>query len=268
MPAFNEKYGPWAIVAGAAEGLGEAYSTFLASQKINLVMVDNQRVAMEELAKKLENNYQVRIIQLHLDLSKKESANEILKATRGFDTGLLVYNAAYSLIKPFLDHTSVELDTFIDVNTKTQIQLVHGFSKRLIHTKRGGGILLMSSLAGLIGMQLVAPYAATKAFAWNLAEALYHELKPYEIDVMACAAGATETPAYLKTNPKYGWPRPSVMKPMEVAKGALTNLGKQARYIPGMSNRFNYFLLTRIMPRKMAAGIANKTMRKMYDHLS
>lgn len=122
----------------------------------------------------------------------------------------------------------------------------------------------MSSLAGLIGMQLVTPYAATKAFAWNLAEALHHELKPYKIDVMACIAGATATPAYLKTNPKYGWPKPAVMQPEDVAETALKNLGRKTLFIPGVANRFNYFILTRLLPRKIAASIANKTMGGMY----
>lgn len=262
---FKKKYGPWAIVIGSAEGLGEAYSVSLAKRKVNLIMVDNQLNPMETLAHKLQKENGIDTIQLHLDLKNKNTAAEITKAIDKLDVGLLVYNAAYSHIKPFIVHTAEELDNFIEINTRTQIQLVHAFSKLLIAKKRGGGILMMSSLAGLIGMQLVAPYAATKAFAWNLAEALHHELKPYEIDVMACVAGATATPAYLKTDPKYGWPKPSVMKPLAVAEAALKNIGRKTLFIPGLSNRMNYFILTRLMPRRMAASVANKTMGKMYE---
>jgi len=125
----------------------------------------------------------------------------------------------------------------------------------------------MSSLAGLIGMHMVTSYAATKAFSWNLAEALHHELKPHHIDVMACIAGATATPAYMKTNPTYGLIKPSVMKPSTVAEAALKKLGKKTLFIPGYSNRLNYFILTRLLPRKIAAGIANGTMSKMYSHI-
>lgn len=122
----------------------------------------------------------------------------------------------------------------------------------------------MSSLAGLLGMQYIVPYAASKAFTWNLAESLNHELKPYDIDVMACIAGATATEAYLGTNPQYGLIKPQVQQPEEVAKQALKKLGKRTLFMPGFSNRFNYFILTRILPRKWAATIANKTMKKMY----
>jgi hypothetical protein len=126
----------------------------------------------------------------------------------------------------------------------------------------------MSSLAGLIGMQLVSSYAATKAFAWNLAEALHHELKPQQIDVMACIAGATATPAYLKTKPTYGYLKPLVMNPTDVAESTLQKIGKKALFIPGFSNRMNYFILTRLLPRKMAASVANKTMLTMFEQQS
>ena len=122
----------------------------------------------------------------------------------------------------------------------------------------------MSSLAGLLGMQYIVPYAASKAFSWNLAESLHHELKPYHIDVMACIAGATSTEAYLGTNPQYGNIKPQVQQPMAVAEIALQKLGKKALFISGFSNRWNYFILTRILPRKWASFVANKTMRKMY----
>lgn len=268
MLSFKKKYGPWAIVAGAVEGLGEAYSTALAKRQINLLMIDNQLSAMETLSEELEKEYNIQTQKLHLDLSKNDAVGIILKATSDLDVGLLIYNAAFSPIMPFINYSAEEIDTFIEVNARTQIQLVHAFSKRLIEQKRSGGVLIMSSLAGLIGMQLVSPYAATKAFTWNLAEALYHELSPHNIDVMACLAGVTDTPALRRSNPKFGFPKPQIMKPDVVAETALDNLGKKFRFIPGFSNRINYFILTRLMPRKMASSIANKTMGKMYAHYS
>lgn len=264
--SFKKKYGPWALVAGAAEGLGEAYSIALAKREVNIIMVDNQSGSLSTLANRIEKEYAVQTLQIHLDLSKSEAAKEIMEEVEKVDCRLLIYNAAFSLIKPFISHGPEELDSFISINTRTQIKLVHSFAKQLITKKQAGGILLMSSLAGLLGMQLVAPYAATKAFAWNLAEALHHELKLYQIDVLACIAGATATLAYLKTKPKYGFIKPAVMQPADVANAALNKLGQKNLFIPGFSNRFNYFLLTRLMPRKMASAIANKTMLNMFRH--
>ncbi len=71
--------------------------------------------------------------------------------------------------------------------------------------------------------------------------------------------------AYLGTNPKYGFFKLLVQQPSKVAALELKNPGKCALFIPGFSNRFNYFVLTRILPRKMASYFANKTMKLMYS---
>jgi len=263
---FEDKYGPWAVIAGSAEGLGEAWSLALAQKGMNLIMVDHQENKLQSLSQSLQNDYNIETIPLVIDLSDPESADKIMKLSSKVNCGLLIYNAAYSLIKPFISHTSEELSQFIGINTHTQLQLVHAFARQLVEKDRGGGVILMSSLAGLIGMQLVAPYAATKAFTWNLAEAISHELKPHNIDVMACIAGATSTPAYVKTNPSYGTIKPLVMKSEDVVEAALKKLGRKTLFIPGFNNRFNYWILTRVLPRKMSSRLANNTIKKMYAH--
>jgi short-subunit dehydrogenase len=263
MSTFNDKYGSWALIAGAAEGLGEAFSKELAAKKMNLVMIDNQGEKMKTLAGRLEKEFLIQTICLTIDLAQKDASQQIMTSIDKLDCRLLIYVAAFSRVKPFLSVTDDELDHFIEINCRTQIKLVHSFAATL-KTKNGGGILLLSSLAGLIGMQMVATYAATKAFTWNLAEALHYELKPFGIDVMACISGAASTPTYLATKPKYGLLKPKVHAPQEVAKAALSKLGKRTLFIPGSSNRLNYFFLTRILPRNWASSIANRTMGKMY----
>ena len=265
MPSFKQKYGPWAVIAGSAEGLGESWSEALARRGMNLLMVDHQQEKLMELSARLKAEYNIGTIPLCLDLNDQDASEMIMQEAGAVDCRLLIYNAAYSIIRPFVEVTPEELDSFIQINTRTQIRLVHAFANHLRGRGQGGGIIMMSSLAGLLGMRLVAPYAATKAFAWNLAEAIHHELEADNIDVMACIAGATATPAYLKTNPRYSWPKPQVMDPSKVAEEALEKLGHKALHITGRSNRMNYFILTRLLPRRMAARIANNTMKHMYS---
>ena len=265
MSSFYQKYGPWAVIAGSAEGLGESWSRSLAGRGLSLIMIDHQEDKLMTLSSVLKEEFDIQTTTLQLDLKDPEATEKIIKEMTAVDCRLLIYNAAYSIIRPFVDVTPDELDNFIQINTRTQIRLVHAFSRHLIACGNPGGIIMMSSLAGLLGMQLVAPYAATKAFAWNLAEAISHEMKPYNIDVMACIAGATATPAYLKTKPRYGWPKPQVMDPAKVPEEALGYFGRRNLHIIGLSNRINYFLLTRVMPRKMASRIANATIKKMYS---
>jgi hypothetical protein len=261
---LKKRYGNWALLAGAAEGLGEAFTFTLARRGMNIVMVDNQPGPLKALAKKVEEEFGIKTITQYLDLAQADAAREIMHILRGIDCRLMIYNAAFSRVKPFLESTEEELDLYMDTNARTPLKLVHAFAAYLQQHSRAGGIMLMSSLAGLIGMQLVAPYAATKAFTWNLVEALHHELKSLHIDIMACIAGATATPAYLATKPHYGLFKPSVMKPEMVAEEALSRFGRKTLYIPGLLNRWSYFFLTRLLPRKVASAIANRTMKRMY----
>jgi short-subunit dehydrogenase len=265
MAEFRERYGNWALVAGAAIGLGESFCTTLAKQGFNLFMIDNREDQVTSLADKLAKEYNIQTIPFFIDLFQKDAVPQIMEKTSNIDLRLMIYVAAFSQIKKFENYTSDDLDHYINVNIGTPLKLAHSFSKRLIEKKQSGGILLMSSLAGLLGMQYIVPYAASKAFTWNLAESLHHELKPHKIDVMACIAGATSTEAYLGTNPQYGFIKPQVQQPSDVAELALKKLGKSALYIPGFSNRFNYFILIRLLPRKLASYLANKTMKSMYS---
>lgn len=267
MSDFSGRYGQWGLVAGAAEGIGAAFCKELARKGMSLIMVDTNAAGMESLAKQLEETWHIRINRLVLDLASVDAPEQCMKAVIEHDCRLLVYNAAYSRVKPFLSAGPGELDLYIDVNTRTPLKLVFSFAQELKSKKQSGGILLMSSLAGLWGTRLVAAYSGTKAFNLQLAEALSHELKPYRIDVSACCAGATATPGYLGTNPAYGFIRPSVMNPGRVASISLKKLGKRVLIIPGFSNRMTYFLLTRILPRRMSAALVNRTMGRTYGDL-
>ena len=262
---MKEIYGSWCLLAGAAEGLGEAYALALAERGMDIIMVDSQDELMQSLGDKLERDYVIRTRRMCLDLAEKESAGRIMEAIKETSCRLMVYNAAFSRIRRFLNYSQEDIDRYMDVNARMPVALVHGMAG--LNTENPGqkkGIILMASMAGLWGSGLLAPYGATKAFIIVLAEALHHELKSKGFDVMACVAGPTSTPAYLLTRPRYGRIPIHVMTPKQVAEGALGSLGKRGFYIPGWRNRLNYFLLTRILPRKIAARLFNRATRNLY----
>lgn len=264
MIDFSGRYGQWGLVAGSAEGIGAAFCEELAKKGINVILVDVNRERMESLARKIENDYQIKTRTVEVDLGQKEAAEQCLLVMKELGCRLLIYNAAYSRVKPFLSAGMEEMDLYIDVNARTPLRLVYLFSQEMKRSGTNGGIILMSSLAGLWGTRLVAAYSGTKAFNLLLAEALSFELKPYGIDVSAVVAGATATPGYLGSGPKYGFIRPTVMKPEKVASIAFKKLGKRLLIIPGFSNRLTYFLLTRILPRRFSAKLVNRTMEKTF----
>jgi short-subunit dehydrogenase len=267
MGSPGQRYGNWALVAGAAEGLGEGFCTVLAASGFNIILVDRNKTAMHELALRIEKEFQVESSEIHLDLGLPDAAAQCMKAVKLSDCRLMVYVAAWSRVFRFTGLEPSELDGFLSVNTRTLLHLVHGFSNRLISADKTGGIIMVSSLAGLIGPQFVATYAATKSFGIRLTESLHEELKDSGIDISVCCAGTVSTPTYWKSKPSFDKMKPPVMQPEEVARYAISKLGRKIICIPGFMNRLQYFFLLNFLPRRYARRLVNNAMKKMYGSL-
>jgi len=262
---MKNKYGTWCLVAGAAEGLGRAFSQTLAKRGMNVIMVDWQKDRLDSMARQLESTFRIQIKTLHLDLASGDSVELMMEAIRETNCRLMIYNAAFSRVQKFMKNDPAMLDQYVEVNIRTPIQLIHAFchlhSGEPDHRK---GILLMSSLAGSWGTQLLAPYGGSKAFNHILAESLHYELKDEGFDVLACIAGAISTPAYMASLPQGEIKKRSVMDPDTVVEAGLRSLGHRPFVIPGFKNKLIYFLLTRILPRRASVRIMNHAVGEMY----
>jgi short-subunit dehydrogenase len=263
MRGLKKKYGEWACIAGAAEGLGKAFATTLAIRGHSLILIDMDEEKLQQTKMELVSQYHIDTILLHLDLVETGSVNAIIEVLGKQNCRLLIYNAAYGPVKPFLTNTEAELHRYIAVKSETQLHLIHRFISTF--RDKSTGIMMVSSLAGFRGTRFVIPYAASKAFIWNMAEGLHYELQDTDIDVSVCVAGATDTPGFRSTKPKKWFLSPQAMDPKLVAEEALNNMGKRLFIFPGFSNKIAHFILNNLLPRKIASGIHNYTMKKMYE---
>ncbi|MGW8316106.1 MAG: SDR family NAD(P)-dependent oxidoreductase [Bacteroidales bacterium] len=265
MRDLQEVYGSWALVAGAAEGLGQAYAVSLAQKGFGLVLVDQQEEPLQQLAKELEGNYGIQVRVLLLDLADRDASEAILSVIEETSCRLLIYNAAFSRVRRFSENSQEDLDRYVEVNVRTPLLLVHAFIAHFRETSsRRKGIILMSSLAGSWGSRLLAPYGATKAFTQVLAESLSHEWKGEGFDILVSITGATATPGYLSSLPDDRKPPGTVMEPGSVPEEVFRALGKRSFVIPGFSNKLVYFLLSRILPRRISLGIMDRSVARLY----
>lgn len=264
MGDFLECYGPWAVVAGASEGIGASFSEKLAARGFNLVLLARRAGPLEALADRLRKKHSVDVRACSLDLGGPDVVDGMKDATRDLDVGLFIYNAAYSPIGAFID-IDVELHLkAVEVNVLGPLRLSHHFGKRFAERGRGG-IILMSSMSGFQGTAMVANYAATKAYDTVLAEGLWYELKEHGVDVLACVAGATLTPNYESSTdriPTKGLARP--MRADEVTEQALRDLGERPRGISGRRNRWGAVLLTKLLSRRGAIEMVSQATERMY----
>ncbi len=248
------------LIAGASEGLGGAYARSLAGRGLNLILIARRRDVLQALAENLKSSFSVEVRTLCLDLSEEESPVIIDRKTAGLDIGLLVYNAALSLIGPFFDHSIDRHLKEIDVNCRGPLTLAYSFGGRFIR-RGGGGIILMSSLSSSQGSPYIANYAATKAWNLILAEGLWYEMKDKGVDILACAAGAVDTPNYRQSSPGA---KMNAMRPDIVAEQALKDLGRKPVSIPGFGSRAADFIIRRLLPRKARINIMGNVLKKMY----
>ena len=263
---FRSKYGPWAVIAGGSEGLGLAFSEAIAAAGLNIVVVARREELLEQTRAKISENYQVTVQTIPGDLSDLGFLKTVLGETGNLDIGLLVYNACESIVAPFLDVDIDDHQRILDTNCRAPLLLAHAFGSRFV--RRGkGGILLMSSMSGLQGTPFVAGYAATKAYNTILAQSLWEEFKKSHVDVMACIAGATLTPNYIRSKPAGATSAAPEMEPEAVVADALRTLGRQPSMVPGLLNKAAVALLRRFAGTKSSISVVSKNMHKLYGEV-
>lgn len=248
------KYGPWAVVAGASEGIGAAFARRLAAQGISLVLVARRPEPLAQLASELA----VPTRTVAADLSTPDGVAAVAEAAAGLDVGLLVANAAYSPIGPFAQADPAELQRALDLNCRAPMLLAHHFLPAMI-ARRAGGIVIVSSLAGQQGSPGLSVYAATKAFGVILAEGLWAEAGEHGVDVVACVPGAVSTPGLTGKSKSRA---PGTVEPDVVAAAALGALGRRPRVVPGALMKLSSQLMTRLMPRRAAITMIAKASAK------
>lgn len=260
MTPFLDRYGRWALVAGASVGLGEAFARQLAARGLNLLLLARGKEALETLAADLRTRHGVEVRTEALDLGRPDLGERVARLTGDAEVGLLVYNAAASVIGPFIEHPVEDQLRVLDVNCRGPLVLAHLLGKAMAGRGRGG-IVLMTSIAGSQGGPLVASYAASKAFNLVLAEGLWAELGARGVDVLACRAGATRTPGYAASRPKKSVP---TQEPDAVVAETLAALGRGPSVVPGALNRFAAFLFQRLLPRRTTIRIMGRATERLY----
>jgi short-subunit dehydrogenase len=256
---FLRRYGPVALITGASSGIGRSFAELLAQKGFDLVLVARRVQRLDELASRLTEEHGIHAQVCPIDLAADTAAEQMLRATSTMDVGLLVSNAGFGFKGPYADGDPKTMSEMLCVNCHTPMLLARGFIPRL-RARGKGGIILTSSVEGLIGCPFSTAYSASKAFVKSLGEGLWGELTPEGIDVLTLCPGATDTeaprlqgidPATLK----------NVMSPDEVARLTLDNIRNGPVFISSEHYKASFERLLS-MPRRDALLAMANSMRK------
>lgn len=231
---FLARYGPWAVVTGASDGIGRAIAVDLAARGLSLVLVARRREVLEALAVVLRERHSIQV-QVHAaDLSSAEAVEQLAGSTASLDVGLVVAAAGFGGSGPLLEADLATELGMVDVNCRALLHVSVLFGRRLV--KRGkGGLVLFSSLVAFQGVPRAANYAATKAYVQSLAEGLRLEIGQHGVDVLASAPG----PVVSGFGARADMHITSGLTPQQVARGTLAALGGSSSTVrPGFLSKF------------------------------
>ena len=253
----RQKYGPWALVTGASDGIGKALAEKIAARGSSMVLVARGEHKLEELASDLRAAHGVDTMVIVADLADPAAVARVEELTAHLDIGLVVLAAGFGTTGTILETALTDELALIAVNITAVTQLAHTFAARLA-ARRRGGLILFGSIVGWQGVPGQANYSASKAYVQSLAEALHDDLKPCGVDVLSVAPG----PVASGFGSRAGLSMKSATTPEVVADAALSALGRRATVIPGAKGKFLTAALTPL-PRRVRSRILGKVIAGM-----
>ncbi len=241
---FDRRYGPWAVVTGAAAGIGRAFARDLDRRGLRVFAVDRDEEGLSRLQAELP-----RCATLTLDLTRAAVADVLQEALGSREVGLLVNNAGAAVTGPLLDHDPQAEAAVLHLNARAPLLLTRALAPAMVARGRGGLIFVSSTIA-FNGGPWLANYAATKAWNVAFADALTVELGPAGLDVQCVAPGMTETES-LARSMDMSRLRLKPLQPEQVAAASLEALGTRSLVVPGAVNKASTLLSRRILPRRL-----------------
>jgi short-subunit dehydrogenase len=257
---FVRRYGPWALVTGASDGIGQATARELAARGLSLIVVARRQDRLSALKRELEAAHGVSVLALPADLGRDEDVARVVDACRDIEVSLLVAAAGFGTSGPFTESDITSELSMLSVNCRSAVLLTRHFGARFAAQGRGG-IVLMGSLLGFQGVPRAAHYAATKAFVQSLAEGLRMELAPRGVDVLSSAPGPVLTGFGSRADMRMSFGD----SPAVVARVMLDALGRRTTARPGpFSKLLGWSLMP--LPRFLRSRILGLVMDGMTAH--
>jgi len=176
------KYGQWAVVTGATDGIGKAYAFALAKKGMSILLISRTESKLKDVKKELEaKNYDgVEVSYLVCDYSKFDEAaqEKVAKVVQELEVGILVNNVGISYRYPmyFMELTDIEVKNLMTMNIDSTVWMSRMVLTGMLERKKGA-IVNISSASAMYDLPLLAEYSGSKSFIEKFSRALNAEYK-------------------------------------------------------------------------------------------
>jgi 2-hydroxycyclohexanecarboxyl-CoA dehydrogenase len=177
--------GRLAVVTGATGGIGSAVCRRLAAEGARVAVTDLELEPCQALAAEIGGSAH------SLDVTDAAAAAALAKELA--EAEILVNNAGWDRVMPFLETDPAFWDRCLAINLRGSIAVSHAFAGRMAARGRGR-IVTVASDAGRVGSSGEVVYSAAKGGLIAFTKGLARELARYQVNVNCVCPGPTDTP--------------------------------------------------------------------------
>jgi NAD(P)-dependent dehydrogenase (short-subunit alcohol dehydrogenase family) len=196
LPYFDLS-GKVAIISGGATGIGRGIAAGLAEAGANIVIAARRLEKCEKACKEIEKSTDVTTLSHRCDITKVDEIQTLVNDVMGTfgQIDILVNNSGIGgSEKPILNMSDKDWDSVLDTNLKGVFLLSRAVARRMVEQRKGGKIINVASIGGVIGWANMAAYCASKGGCIQLTKVMALEWVRYNIQVNAILPGYFETP--------------------------------------------------------------------------
>jgi len=228
-----------AIVTGGARGIGRQISLLLAKEGADVAICDVNQELLEVVKKEIEA-LDRKCLSFEVDVTKMQQVDDmVLKILDNFKkVDILINNAGITRDGLLVRMNEVDWDAVIDINLKGVFNCTKAVTKPMMK-QRGGRIVNIASIIGIMGNAGQANYAASKGGIIAFTKSVAKELASRNVNVNAVAPGFIQTDMTKRLPDNYKEemlkmiPLNRFGEPLDVAKTVLFLLGDASSYITG-----------------------------------
>lgn len=231
--------GKVAVITGAARGIGQAIAVDLAERGADVALCDLKKEWLDETVAAIESQGR-KALALAVDVGESEAVNACVKEALGAfgRIDVMVNNAGITKDTLLMRMSDQDWDDVLRVNLKGTFLFSRAVARPMMK-QRGGSIVNIASIIGLIGNAGQANYAASKAGVIALTKSTAKELAPRGVRANSIAPGFISSkmtdalPREVRDQMMANIPMARFGEPEDIAKAVAFLASDEAAYVTG-----------------------------------